>query len=128
MKVWAINYIDKKTPASSVTLKGGSKPLFKGNDFDFENVSVSKLEDYRYAKAYYNHKLETIGQLFDDERFFEDVMSDKKSQRNLFYFIRENAEEELSKLNQKINLTEEEKDKIEGYNISIKFCRTDTYE
>lgn len=79
-----------------------------------ERFDVDKLANYAFAKKYYNQKLDNNGKLFDDEKSLLQVLENKKAKDNLFIFFRERAQAELLELNNKLGLSEEEKEKVEG--------------
>lgn len=89
-------------------------------ELELQTPTLEKLSDYKYAKIYYNKKLNENGKLFDNEKSFIDVFENNKTRNVLFTFLRERAQEELFELNSKTNLTEDESNKKEGLKEIIK--------
>jgi len=113
MNITAVKNISN-IPFNSYKLKQVNKEntlLFPEQNDSFY---MEKLEDYSFAKGYYNKKLDTDGKLFNDSNSLQEVLGSKKATQNLFFFFRDRAEQELLELNSKPVLTQEEKEKIEG--------------
>ena len=89
-------------------------------ELELQTPTLEKLSDYKFAKIYYNKKLNEDGKLFDNEQSFVDVFENNKTRNVLFTFLRERAQEELSELSSKTNLTEDERNKKEGLKEIIK--------
>lgn len=119
MKILKISNL-KNTNISTLYLQGKSNNPTASIDVGIKPVTVENLRDYKFAKDYYNHKLDEGGQMFNDVQLFQQVMEDEKAKKAMFLFFRERAEQELAQLNQKQNLTPEDKDKIEGMQEIIK--------
>ncbi len=118
MKIHAIKYYNvKNSYFNGLYINNHSN-----SDIELEQQipTLEKLSDYKFAKKYYNNKLNEDGKLFDNEKSFLDVFENNKARNVLFTFLRERAQEELFELNSKTNLTEDERNKKEGLKEIIK--------
>ena len=86
------------------------------------------LKQYNYAFRYYNDNLNNNKPVIPNLKLLNHILLDTKASKNLYLFIGERARSEISKLNQKPALTQQEREKLVGLKeIATVFPTIDDY-
>lgn len=106
-------YTTKKTPKIYKTQKGAT-----GDNISSNNLA-ELLKDYKFATNYYNENLNKNKSVIEDSNILSSVLNNPKSKQNLLLFFAERAKYEANLLKQKKSLSDEEIQKLIGYNEII---------
>lgn len=116
------NFNENKFIYSTTTSEPTKSKYLHGDEL------FNALKQYNYASKYYNENLNNNKPVITDAKTLNQVLQDPKASKNLYLFIGERARYEISKLNNKAKLTQQEKDKLVGLKeIANAFPTVDNY-